>query len=105
DFTLVAVGGAGGAHAAELAGELGLPRVYVPQHPGLLSAFGALTAETIRDFTSTLRAVDPSVPVLAGGFRRLGRLPVAAVRRQGPARRRPGRRAGVRHAGRGRAGA
>src|SRR5207245_1844385 len=66
DFTLVAFGGAGGAHAAELAGELGLPRVYVPRHPGLLSAYGALTAETIRDFTSTLRAVDPSVPVLAG---------------------------------------
>ena len=57
DFTLVAFGGAGGAHAAELAADLGLARVYVPRHPGLLSAWGVLAAETIRDFTVTLRAV------------------------------------------------
>src|SRR5438105_9308711 len=48
DFTLVAFGGAGGAHAAELAADLGLARVYVPRHPGLLSAWGVLAAETIR---------------------------------------------------------
>src|SRR5207302_1579733 len=66
DFTLVAFGGAGGAHAAELAAELGLARVYVPRHPGLLSAWGVLAAETIRDFTATLRAVEPSNAAVAG---------------------------------------
>ena len=101
DFTLVAFGGAGGAHSAELAGELGLPRVYVPRHPGLLSAFGALTAETIRDFTSTLRAVDPSVPVLAGGFRRLERMALATFRKEGLARPRLERGLDVRYAGQG----
>src|SRR5207249_2087136 len=40
DFTLVAFGGAGAVHAPELAAELGLARVYVPRHPGLLSAWG-----------------------------------------------------------------
>src|SRR5207302_407167 len=80
---------------------LGRPRVYVPRHPGLLSAFGALTAETIRDFASTLRAVDPSVPVLAGGFRRLERMALATFRKEGLARPRLERGLDVRYAGQG----
>src|SRR6185436_8090645 len=42
DFTLLAFGGAGGLHAAELAETLGIRRVYVPRDPGLLSAWGVL---------------------------------------------------------------
>jgi N-methylhydantoinase A len=44
DFTLVAFGGAAGLHAASLAASLGIPRVLLPQQPGLLSAFGMLVA-------------------------------------------------------------
>jgi len=53
DFTLVAFGGAGGLHACELAGSLGIPRVIVPAFPGALSAFGILTSDVIKDFSRT----------------------------------------------------
>src|SRR5258706_9534929 len=55
DFTLVAFGGAGGLHAADLAAALGMRCVYVPRHPGLLSAWGALGASVVRDWSRTVR--------------------------------------------------
>src|SRR5207244_9168969 len=58
-FTLIAFGGAGALHAAELAEALGIRRVYVPRQPGLLSAWGVLAAEVVRDHGRTLRAVAP----------------------------------------------
>jgi N-methylhydantoinase A len=60
DFTLVAFGGAGGLHAADLAAVLGIRRVYVPLHPGLLSAWGALGASLVRDWSRTVRMRAPS---------------------------------------------
>ena len=45
DFELVAFGGAGPLHAAEIAASLGLTSVIVPPHPGLASAFGTLLAD------------------------------------------------------------
>jgi N-methylhydantoinase A len=45
DFALVAFGGAGPLHAAELAAELGIGRVIVPSSPGLFSAQGMLMAD------------------------------------------------------------
>ena len=42
-YTLVAFGGAAGMHACELAAGLGMRRVLMPIHPGLLSAWGAAT--------------------------------------------------------------
>ncbi|MGQ0570329.1 MAG: hydantoinase/oxoprolinase family protein [Armatimonadota bacterium] len=45
DFALVAFGGAGPLHACAVARLLGMPRVLVPPHPGLCSAFGALIAD------------------------------------------------------------
>ena len=44
DFTLVALGGAGGIHGAALADELGIGAVLVPRNPGVLSAAGLLSA-------------------------------------------------------------
>jgi N-methylhydantoinase A len=44
DYALIAMGGAGPTHAAEIAASVGMDRVIVPQHPGLASAFGALAA-------------------------------------------------------------
>ncbi len=45
NFTLVAFGGAGPQHAAEVAEELGIKSVIIPPHPGLFSALGLLLAD------------------------------------------------------------
>jgi N-methylhydantoinase A len=50
DFALVAFGGAGALHAADLAHEMGIPEVIVPTHPGLVSAIGALRVDLRYDF-------------------------------------------------------
>jgi N-methylhydantoinase A len=81
-YTLVAFGGAGGLHAAELAAGLGIRRVYVPRHPGLLSAWGVLSAEVVRDYARTLRAVAPSPPRLTAAFRALGAIARRDLRRE-----------------------
>jgi len=54
EFTLVAFGGAGGLHAAELARHLGMPRVLVPRQAATLSALGMLLADVIRDYSRTV---------------------------------------------------
>lgn len=59
DFTLVAFGGAGPTHGAEIAQALGIPRVLVPPFPGCASAFGAVISGSRRDFVRTVgRTVD-----------------------------------------------
>jgi N-methylhydantoinase A len=50
-FTLVAFGGAGPLLASVLARELGMSRVIVPPHPGLLCAHGLLVADVRSDFS------------------------------------------------------
>jgi len=72
-FTLVAFGGAGGLHAADLAAMLGVERVYVPRQPGLLSAWGTLAAEVVRDYSRTLRIATPRDAALVAVFRELAR--------------------------------
>lgn len=54
DFTLIAFGGAAGLHAAELAQRLGMPRVLLPFHPGVLSAFGMLAAPVRKSAARTV---------------------------------------------------
>jgi len=54
DFTLVAFGGAGGMHAAELALALGIRRMIVPALPGALSAFGILMSDVVKDYSRTV---------------------------------------------------
>jgi N-methylhydantoinase A/oxoprolinase/acetone carboxylase beta subunit len=49
DFALVAFGGCGGLHACEIAQELGMETVLVPEHAGALSALGMLLASQVRD--------------------------------------------------------
>jgi len=53
DFTLVAFGGAGPMHAADLARELGVRRTVVPISPGVLSAVGLSTTDLMYDYIST----------------------------------------------------
>lgn len=43
-FAMVPLGGAGPLHATALASELGITRILVPAHPGVLSASGLLAA-------------------------------------------------------------
>jgi N-methylhydantoinase A/oxoprolinase/acetone carboxylase beta subunit len=49
DFALVAFGGCGGLHACEIARELGIRTVLVPEYAGALSALGMLLASQVRD--------------------------------------------------------
>jgi len=52
DFALVAFGGCGGLHACEIAQELGIRTVIVPEYAGALSALGMLMADAVRDYTA-----------------------------------------------------
>lgn len=49
DFTLVAYGGAGPMHAAEIAGLLGMKEIIVPRSAGTFSAWGMLQSDLIHD--------------------------------------------------------
>jgi len=51
-FALVAFGGCGGLHACEIAEELGIASVIVPQHAGALSALGMLLSDAVRDYAA-----------------------------------------------------
>ncbi|HLY37508.1 MAG TPA: hydantoinase/oxoprolinase family protein, partial [Candidatus Binatia bacterium] len=98
-FTLFAFGGAGALHAAELAAALGIRRVYVPPDPGLLSAWGVLSAEIVRDLSRTVRLVEPGAAALDAGFAALAREARARLRDEGLHRARIERSVDVRYAG------
>jgi N-methylhydantoinase A len=71
-FALLPLGGAGPLHAGVVAAELGIPRIVVPETPGVLSAFGLLVSAIEHDQAETfaVRAdrIDPAAftRVLAG---------------------------------------
>ncbi|MGZ8230336.1 MAG: hydantoinase/oxoprolinase family protein [Burkholderiales bacterium] len=75
DFTLVAFGGAGPLHAADVARNMGMRNVLVPPRPGLLSAIGLLHADVRADFSLTRlqRADAAGLKALNAGFRILAR--------------------------------
>lgn len=52
-FALVAFGGAGPLHGAEVAAMLGIPEVIVPPYPGITSAMGLLTTDLKYDAIRT----------------------------------------------------
>ncbi len=52
EFALVAFGGCGGLHACEIAEQLGIRSVIVPQYAGALSALGMLMADSVRDYAA-----------------------------------------------------
>ncbi len=54
DFVVVAFGGAGGLHVAELTDRLGARGALVPPDPGLLSAYGMLASPVTREAARTL---------------------------------------------------
>jgi len=53
EFALVAFGGAGPLHGAEVAAMLGIPEVIVPPYPGITSAMGLLTTDLKYDAIRT----------------------------------------------------
>lgn len=53
DFALIAFGGAGPLHAAELMKELNIEKAIIPKTPGLLAAYGLLTEDIRKDYVRT----------------------------------------------------
>ena len=88
DFTLVAFGGAGPLHAAEVARNMGMRKVLVPPRPGLLSAIGLTHADVRGDFslTSLKRAEPASLKALNRGLATLKRRGAAWIRGEGERR-------------------
>jgi len=54
EFSLVAFGGAGSMHAAEVAKSLGMKKTIIPISPGNFSAIGCMLAEIRYDYVRTL---------------------------------------------------
>ena len=79
DFTLVSFGGAGGLHAAFMAENLGIKTVLIPPNGGLLSAYGMLFADVVKDYSQTvlwqlgkdIEDTDSLVEALNAGFNTL----------------------------------
>jgi len=61
DYTLMASGGAGPLHGAEVAKLLGIPEVIVPTHPGIASAMGLLTTDLKYDAFRTAFQISTNV--------------------------------------------
>ncbi len=59
EFAMLAFGGAGPMHACELAMALGIRHVVLPRNPGLLCAWGALGAPLGREYSATVREMEP----------------------------------------------
>ena len=85
--TLVAFGGNGPVHAAEVARQLGIGEVIVPPWPGLFSAFGLLAAETRLELSQANRQLLAArTPAdLVNGFVELERSARATLREEGHA--------------------
>ncbi|MEE8504127.1 MAG: hydantoinase/oxoprolinase family protein [candidate division NC10 bacterium] len=62
EFCLVSFGGAGGLHACALARSLSIPWVLVPPHAGLLSAYGMLVADVVKEYAKTILRPTATTP-------------------------------------------
>jgi N-methylhydantoinase A len=86
EFALLAFGGAGGLHVAELTLRLGAARALVPPDPGLLSAYGMLAAPLTREASRTVlvnSAAADHEAALAGVFEELERVARAELLEEG----------------------
>jgi N-methylhydantoinase A len=85
DFCLVASGGAGPLHGAEVAAILGVPEVLIPASPGICSAMGLMTTDLKYDDVRTVFArsdrLDPAT--LADDFAAMANDLEAQVRQDG----------------------
>jgi N-methylhydantoinase A/oxoprolinase/acetone carboxylase beta subunit len=79
DFALVAFGGCGGLHACEIARELAIKTVIVPEYAGALSALGMLMADAVRDYSQGVLGKPDLEEVFAALERRARRESPGAV--------------------------
>ena len=104
-YALVAFGGAGPLHGADIAAELGIGEVIIPPHPGITSATGLLTTDLKYDAVRTAfqrqGAID--LALLGEDFEAMEQALDAQLARDGVAQgeRRFERGADVRYAGQG----
>ena len=61
EFVMVAFGGGGALHAAEIAREVGVREVVVPQFPGLFSAIGSALGDRRHDLVQTVMRLAPTL--------------------------------------------
>ena len=54
DFAMVSFGGAGGLHACDLARNLGISTIIIPPNCGLLSAYGMILSDVVKDYSQTV---------------------------------------------------
>jgi N-methylhydantoinase A len=85
DFMLLAFGGAGPAHAARIARDLGMAGVIVPLYPGVYSAIGLMMSDVKHDYVQS--KMDPIAALAPGDvdamFARLAEQAVAELRADG----------------------
>ena len=84
-FALLAFGGAGPLHAGAVARVLGVPRVIVPQYPGVFSALGLLLADIRVDkvWTQAFRSNDLDAPLVNRQFNRITERAIGELRQEG----------------------
>jgi N-methylhydantoinase A len=84
-FSLLAFGGAGPLHAAAVARVLGIPKVIVPQHPGVFSALGLLLADIRVDkvWTQAFRSNNVDAALVNRQFERITARALAELRQEG----------------------
>jgi N-methylhydantoinase A len=84
-FSLLAFGGAGPLHAAAVARVLGIPKVIVPQYPGVFSALGLLLADIRVDkvWTQAFRSNDVDAALVNRQFARIAERAIAELRQEG----------------------
>ncbi|MCP5114544.1 MAG: hydantoinase/oxoprolinase family protein [bacterium] len=70
EFALVAFGGCGALHACDIAAQLGMRSVIVPQNAGVLSALGMLMADRVRDYSAGALGREDLDPLFAALERR-----------------------------------
>jgi 5-oxoprolinase (ATP-hydrolysing) len=85
DFALIAFGGAGPLHAADVARHLGMTRVVVPPHPGLVSALGTLLTDLRVDRARTVmhRSDRIDLKKIAGELSAVAREALVEIKRDG----------------------
>ncbi|MBW1980616.1 MAG: hydantoinase/oxoprolinase family protein [Deltaproteobacteria bacterium] len=85
EFVFFSFGGAGGMHAPFLARLLSIPRVVVPQNPGILSALGMIMADVVKDYSHTImrNQLDSTAEELAALFVDLEKRGLADLSREG----------------------
>lgn len=69
EFTMIAMGGGGPLHAIEIARDLGIPKVVIPNLPAHFSALGMLMSDVRHDFVRTYYR-----PLGAADYAEIGRI-------------------------------